>query len=348
MVNEPTTGLDAESRLEEAIVSFEQARDKGANPDPRDWLARYADVGERLAAFFADGARIAGVAAPLRSPAAPREKLPEIEDYEILDDNLPPGGMGVVYKARQRSARRIVALKVIRTDRLEALSPRQRQQAVERFVAEAQAAAQLEHDHIVKVYHVGEDGGRPFYAMRFVEGPALAALIETGPVDARRAARYIEQVARGVHEAHRHGILHRDIKPQNILVDTETDRALVTDFGLAKLIQDDQGLTRTGDIMGTPPYMPPEQAQSADKGTVASDVYSLGATLYALLTGRPPFKADTPVATLKKVLEEDPVPPRKLQPAMPRDLETICLKCLEKNPRKRYASAEELADRLRL
>jgi hypothetical protein len=263
-------------------------------------------------------------------------------------EQLGIGGMGVVYRARQHGPDRIVALKLIRPDLLETLSSEQRRKTIERFVTEAQAAAQLEHDHIVSVYEVGEHDGRPFYSMRYVQGASLHDLLQAGPLEGGRAAAYLEPVARAVHEAHRHGILHRDLKPHNILVEARGDRPLVADFGLAKLLQGGPEITRTGDLMGTPPYMSPEQAQGSASLTVASDVYGLGATLYALLTGRPPFQGDDPVQTLRRVVEDEAAPPRTLNPDVDRDLETICLKCLEKEPRKRYASAEEVADRLQL
>jgi serine/threonine protein kinase len=348
MANEPTTEpYDPDDRLHEAIASFEEAEDAGRHPDPQEWLRRYPEVAERLVGYFAARKRVKALATPLLPPVAGADPVPEIPDYQILEV-IGPGGMGVVYKARQRSTDSVVALKVIRADRLEGLSAEQRRTTIERFINEAQAAAQLEHDHLVKVYKVGEWQGRPFYAMRYVEGSNLAALIEDGPLEARRAAAYVEQVARGVHEAHQHGILHRDLKPANILVDARMDRPLVADFGLAKLLQAGKERTQSNDLMGTPPYMSPEQAQSAARVTVVSDVYSLGATLYALLTGQPPFRGDTPMATLRKVIEEEPAPPRRLQPTVPRDLETICMKCLEKEPRRRYQGAEVLADRLRL
>jgi WD40 repeat protein len=351
---EKTTAFDyqEEDRLHEAIASFEQARDAGAVPDPRQWLDRYPEVAGRLAEFFADQnelRRRLGDGLPDARPGqvAPPEMAPQVPDYEIAEE-VGRGGMGVVYKARQLSANRIVALKVIRADRLEQPSPEERRKAVERFVTEAQAAARLEHESIVNVYDVGEVGGRPFYSMRFVEGSSLHDLRKPGPLESRRAAAYMAAVARAVHDAHRHGILHRDLKPHNILVEARGDRPLVADFGLAKLLQGGAEITRTGDVMGTPPYMSPEQAQGSASLTVASDVYSLGATLYALLTGRPPFQGDDPVQTLRRVVEDEPAPPRILNPDVDRDLETICLKCLEKEPRKRYASAEEVADRLQL
>src|SRR5262245_13314290 len=331
--------------LGEILAQYHRDVDARKNPDPQSLIAANPEYRKELEEFFADERRVHEMLDPLRRAGRPGAAFapPDLPDFQILETILPAGGMGMVYKARQRSANRTVVVKIIRPDRLDSLSGDQRRKMIERFITEAQAAAQLEHDHIVKVYHVGEWQDRPFYAMRFVEGASLASLIEHGPLEPRQAASYIEQAAHGLHEAHRHGILHRDIKPHNILVDVETDRALVTDFGLAKLIQSDRGVTRTGDILGTPSYMSPEQAQNPERVTVASDVYSLGATLYALLTGEPPFRGGTPLETLRQVVECPPVPPRKLQPAIHRDLETICLKCLEKDPTKRYATAEDLA-----
>src|SRR5215470_4894580 len=338
-----TISYDLEDRLHEAITSFEEARDAMLNPDPEEWLARYPDVAERLREYFAAAALLEGPAKP--PPPAPP---PAVKGYRILGP-LGQGGMGMVYRAVQEAPDRVVALKVIRPDQLDGLSPEQRREAIQRFVTEARAAAKLGHENIVPVFEVGEVDGRPFYSMQYVEGASLADQIAKGPLEPRRAAAYLEQVARAVHEAHRHGILHRDLKPANVLVESATDRPFVADFGLAKLAQEGAEGTRTGAVMGTPPYMSPEQAQDSAHVTMASDVYSLGATLYALLTGGPPFPGKEPPAVkLRRVIEEEPVPPRRLRPELPRDLETICLKCLQKDPQKRYASAEELADRLRL
>jgi serine/threonine protein kinase len=342
-VEDSTGPYDPEDRLHEAIASFEQAVDAKLNPDPEEWLARYPDVAERLRAHFAAAALLEGPAKP--PPPAPP---PTVKGYRILGP-LGRGGMGMVYRAVQEGPDRVVALKVIRPDKLEGLLPEQRREAIQRFQTEARAAARLGHESIVEVFEVGEADGRPFYSMRYVEGMSLADLIEKGPLEPRRAAAYLERVARAVHEAHRHGILHRDLKPENVLVEATTDRPFVADFGLAKLVQEGQEGTRTGALMGTPPYMSPEQAQDSAHVTVASDVYSLGATLYALLTGGPPFPGKEPPAVkLRRVIEEDPVPPRRLRPQIARDLETICLKCLSKDPHKRYASADELVGRLRL
>jgi WD40 repeat protein/predicted Ser/Thr protein kinase len=265
-------------------------------------------------------------------------------DYELFEE-LGKGGMGVVYRARQRSAGRIVALKLIRADRMADIPASGRDVWLGRFRTEAQAAARIDHEHAVTVYEVGEIGGQPFYSMRYVEGKSLADLLRDGPVPNRQAAAYLEPVARALHHVHGCGVLHRDIKPGNILVDAH-DRAFLTDFGLARLVEASGQFTHTGEWLGTPSYMSPEQASDSTRVTAASDVYSLGATLYALLTGRPPFQAATTMETLDQVKHRDPVPPRQLNEAVHLDLNTICLKCLEKEPGKRYASAEALADDL--
>ncbi len=267
-------------------------------------------------------------------------------NYQILEE-LGRGGMGIVYRAWQPSANRYVALKLIRRDRLESLSRDKQTSVIHRFEHEAKAAARIEHDHIVTVYEVGEIEGEHFFSMRYVEGWSFTDVLKEGPIDGRRAAAYLEPVARAVHEAHLHGILHRDLKPQNILIDARTDRALVVDFGLAKLAENTEGVTVAGDVMGTPPYMPPEQATDLSRVTAKSDVYSLGATLYHAVTGQPPFQANTVLETIRRVVDETPIPPRQIDARIDRDLETICLKCLEKDPARRYASAEVLADELR-
>ncbi len=279
-------------------------------------------------------------------PGASNAATPaELGDYELLK-KLGEGGMGVVYLARQRSANRMVALKVIRPGSLETLGPEKQKKLLDRFRIEARAAANLDHNNIVTVYDVGEADGQRYFSMRYVAGSSLSDLLRDGPLKNRIAAQYLEPVARAVHDAHKHGVLHRDIKPQNILIDSETDSALVADFGLAKLNEQEDELTRAGEVMGTPQYMSPEQATDSAKVTAQSDVYSLGATLYHLLTGRPAFQAATPIETLRQVLDTDPVAPHDLNPAIDQDLNTICLKCLEKDPDNRYASAESLADEL--
>ena len=276
----------------------------------------------------------------------PAKSAQRFGNYELLDE-IGRGGMGVVYRARQISAERIVALKVIHSDPLAALRPEQRASAVERFHQEALAAARLQHEHIVTIYEVGAVAGEPFFSMRYVEGASLADLLRTGPLAEDRAADYLEAVARAVAAAHEAGILHRDLKPQNILIESRTDAALVADFGLAKLLEQPGELTRAGDVMGTPSYMSPEQARDSSQVTAATDVYSLGATLYHALTGRPPFQSANVVETLRQVEDDEPVPPSRLNRAIGRDLETICLTCLRKEPERRYSSAEALADDLR-
>ncbi len=277
----------------------------------------------------------------------PEAPLPrQFGNYEILDE-LGRGGMGVVYRARQQTADRIVALKVVRSDLLQSLARGTNASPLDRFNHEIQAAARLEHENIVSVHEVGHVDGEPFFSMQYVDGRSLVDILRDGPLSSRDAARYMEPVARAVHEAHEAGILHRDLKPQNILVDSQFDRPLVADFGLAKLQESDEQLTQTGDIMGSPPYMSPEQAQDSSNVTALSDVYALGATLYHLITWAPPFRAANGWETLRQVMDRDPVPPRQLNPSIDKDLETICLKCLEKEPSSRYVSALALAEDLR-
>jgi serine/threonine protein kinase len=271
---------------------------------------------------------------------------PTLGDYELLEE-IGRGGMGIVFRARQKSADRIVAVKILRRDKLSELSPDARETMIERFRTESQSTAQLEHDNIVPVYEVGNANGLHYYSMKFIEGESLADLIKDRPLDNRTAAELIEPIARALAAAHAHGVLHRDIKPRNIMRDRKTGRPLLADFGLAKLVEAQREVTHTGDVMGSPPYMSPEQANDAARVTEAADVYSLGATLYHLLTGRPPFQAANVAETMRQVWYDDPIPPRQLNPDIDRDLETICLKCLEKEPSRRFASATEMADELR-
>ena len=284
------------------------------------------------------GALSLGNADPPPTSSAP-QRIRYFGDYELLEE-VARGGMGVVYKARQMSLNRVVAVKMILGGRLAGVK------AVDRFHAEAQMAASLRHPNIVAIHEIGEHEGQHYFSMDLVEGKNLAELVRDNPLPAARAARYVEATAQAIHYAHERGILHRDLKPSNVLVD-EFDQPRITDFGLAKSLGGDTELTRTGQIVGTPSFIPPEQASAkGGKPGPGSDVYSLGALLYLLLTGRPPFAADTLEATLTQVLSAEPPAPRLLNPTVPPDLETICLKCLEKEPPRRYATARDLAEEL--
>ncbi len=284
-------------------------------------------------------------ATPPPVPSAPsvKPKVPSTlpssaipSGYEILG-TLGRGGMGVVYKALQRKANRQVALKMILS--ADHASDIEKQ----RFQTEAEAIAQLDHPNIVKVFDVGEHDGKPYFALEFCNGGSLAEKIQQNPLTAKKAAEIVAEVAEGMAHAHENGILHRDLKPANILL-TSTGQPKITDFGLAKRVSEESGQTRTGAVMGTPSFMAPEQALGDTKYvTEKADIYSLGAILYDCLTGRPPFKGANVMETLDQVRNREPVPPSQLNPSIPADLETICLKCLQKEPYKRYANANELA-----
>jgi WD40 repeat protein/serine/threonine protein kinase len=341
--------------------------DDGAGPT-RSFLASPVDRAETRAERHAETSTQAPLPPAWETLAAPG--MPAVPGYELLGE-LGRGGMGVVYQARQTSLQRLVALKMLLTG-----AP-QTAEALARFRAEAEALARLQHPHIVQIYEIGEHDGRPYFALEYVAGPSLARHLDGRPQGARPAAGLVEVLARAVDFAHQHGIIHRDLKPANVLLQRSEEKAAgppgpadsrplasdflpkITDFGLAKFVgnggpgervQGRGALTETGIILGTPSYMAPEQAGGALKGRRVGrgvDVYALGAILYELLTGRPPFQGETALDTLRQVTSLDPVPPRQLQPGVPRDLETICLKCLEKEPKNRYSSAENLAEDLR-
>jgi serine/threonine protein kinase len=272
------------------------------------------------------------------APSADRT-MPVVQGYEILEE-LGRGGMGVVYKARQISLKRVVALKMVLA------GAHASAEDVARFRREAEAAAQLHHPNIVQIHEIGEQDGCPYFSLEFMNGGSLAQRIHGAPQPARWSAQLIETLARAIHVAHQHGIVHRDIKPGNVLLTSE-GIVKITDFGLAKRLEAGGDQTKTGTVFGTPRYMPPEQASGKQRAiNPRTDIYSLGAILYELLTGRPPFQAETPLDTLLQVLEREPIRPRSVNPAVPRDLETICLKAMAKEPYRRYASAEEMAQDL--
>jgi predicted Ser/Thr protein kinase len=260
-------------------------------------------------------------------------------DYELTEE-VGRGGMGVVYRARQLSLNRVVAIKMIQENR--PANPENRQ----RFLAEAEASARLEHHGIVSVYEVNEFEGHPYFSMQFVRGITLADRLRQGPLPQREAARIMAQVCRAIAFAHEHGVLHRDLKPSNILLDRD-NQPLVTDFGLAKFADSDASLTRSGAVIGTPSYMSPEQASGRSSLIgPTSDIYSLGSVLYHLLTGRPPFLAESPMELVLKILEDEPPPPRLIEPRIDRDLEMIVTRSIQKPPDLRYMSASAMADDL--
>src|SRR5262245_37831984 len=270
----------------------------------------------------------------LTADCAPRV----VGDYEMLAE-IARGAMGVVFKARQRSVNRVVALKMILSGGLAGPGD------VQRFRVEAEAAANLDHPHILPVYEVGEHDGRPFFSMKLADGGTLAERVPDLVQHPRAAAELVAKLARAVHHAHQRGILHRDLKPANVLLDAGGE-PLVADFGLAKRTDADSGVTQSGAIVGTPSYMAPEQARGSKAITTAADVYALGAILYELLAGRPPFQAETVMETVLQMLERPPDHPRAANPRADRDLSAVALKCLEKDPADRYESAAALADDL--
>src|SRR5437588_7230596 len=281
-----------------------------------------------------------GTTAPqIKKAPRPAKTLANFGDYELLEE-IGRGGQGVVYRARQKSLNRTVALKVI------GLGHWATEAHLKRFRREAESAASLEHPCIVPIYEVGERDGSCYFSMKFIEGGQLDEVVRSEPITIRRAVELIAKVARIVHYAHEHHILHRDIKPGNILLDQKGEPHL-TDFGLARLVETESTVTRTMEVLGTPSYMAPEQAVGNNAAiSSVTDVYGLGAVLYQLLTGQPPFAGGTTYETIKLLLDIEPRQPRLLNPKIDRDLSTICLKCLEKDPKRRYSSALALAEDL--
>jgi serine/threonine protein kinase len=311
---------------------------------PQEYRARFPDYTAQIDAAFA--ATLAAPPTPTRGhgpDAAVGEELPSVPGYDVVG-RIGAGGMGVVYEAVHRGLGVKVALKVVR-------GPWGVGAARERFRTEARAVAELSHPHVVRVYDYGEwqpAGGPPvpYFTMEYVEGGSLAAKLDGRPLPPREAVALAETLARAVQCVHDHGVVHRDLKPANILLAAD-GTPKVADFGLAKRLDADPGLTESRAVLGTASYMAPEQAAGRTKEAgPAADVYALGAVFYECLTGRPPFREETYELTVHKVLTEDPLPPRRLAPEVPPDLEAVCLKCLEKEPGRRYASAGELADDL--
>jgi serine/threonine-protein kinase len=333
---------DRDDRLAAILDDLTRQQRTGTTPDLDPIARQHPDLADEIRELWAAAQMADALARPPRTTTTlPQANGPttvepprSFGDFELVRE-LGRGGMGVVYEARQRSLNRTVALKMVLRGELASAADRQR------FRAEAEAAARLVHPNIVQVYEVGDVAGQPYFAMQYVPGATLARRLADGPLPPNEAAAMVAAVARGVDIAHQNGVLHRDLKPANILLAGASPK--VTDFGLAKLIDAGGSLTQTGAIIGTPSYMAPEQARAEKQLTPAADVYALGAILYECLTGRPPFQAATALDTLMLVLEQDAVPPRLLNPGVPRDMETICLKCLEKSPNRRYSSAADLA-----
>lgn len=332
-----------EERLERVLAEYLRQMEQGAEADQQALLAAHPDLANDLREFFANQARMQHLmgARPAQAPhngAAPA-KLRYFGDYEILEE-IAHGGMGVVYKARQTTLNRIVAVKMILAGQLANESD------VKRFQAEAEAAANLHHPGVVGIYEVGVQDGQHYYSMEYIAGQNLSQIIREKPLPIATAAEYVRDIATVLEYAHQQKVLHRDLKPSNILLDA-SGRVRIADFGLAKRVEGESDLTMTGQVLGTPSYMSPEQA-AAQHAIIGppTDIYALGAILYELVTGRPPFRSENVGETLRQVQHDEPVRPRLLNPKLPRDLETICLKCLEKEPRRRYGSAQLLADDL--
>jgi WD40 repeat protein len=348
---ETPSSVQREQRLERILADYLHAVEDGSPPDHAELLRQHPDLAADLRSFFRNRDAIQRIAEPIQqqlseqatiAPSAAPATSTTVRyfgDYELLEE-IARGGMGVVYKARQVSLNRVVALKMILSGQL--ASPAD----VARFRAEAEAAGNLDHPNIVPIYEVGEHEGQHYFSMKLIEGGSLVSQVGTLMHKPREAAQLLATVARAVHHAHQRGLLHRDLKPGNILINAQ-GLPHVTDFGLARRVEGDSGLTQSGVIVGTPSYMAPEQGRAEKQLSTAIDVYSLGAIFYELLTGQPPFRASTPLDTLLQVLDREPVPPRAFCRKLDRDLETICLKCLHKAPERRYESAAALADDLK-
>ena len=340
----PSLKKDSEAILDLVWNEVNLRQEQGMIPRPDEYVQRFGYLEKQIRFLFQPpGTQVVEIGSPAvveQGPPPSGEHLPLVPGYKIIAE-LGRGGMGVVYMARQVELKRLVALKMIlsgaHSDSI----------ARKRFRTEAEAVARLAHPNIVSIFEIGEHEGRPFLCLEYVSGGNLEQKMDGQAQPEHEAARLVETLARAMHHTHRHGILHRDLKPNNILL-TADGTPKVTDFGLAKLMDDAGGPTRTESPIGTPNYMAsPEQAAGHSKKVgVTADVYSLGAILYELLTGRAPFRGTSVLNVLEQVRNQEPAPPRRFRSVSSPDLETICLKCLEKEPVNRYATAEALADDL--
>ena len=350
MANDESATTEPEHRLSQVLGAYYEGQKADRAPSRDELLALHPDLAKDLADYFADEEQFHRLTEPMRKrhgaptadPAGADAHDPfdaEFGDYELLEP-IGRGGMGVVFKARQPSLGRMVAVKMVRAGRLATAED------VKRFHNEVEAVADLDHPRIVPIYEVGKHEGRDYFAMKLIEGPSLAGCLGRFPSDPKRAARIMAMVARAIHHAHQRGFLHRDLKPSNILIDAQ-DQPYVSDFGLAKRMEGAADLTQSQVTPGTPRYMAPEQA-SGKKGslTTATDIHALGAILYEMLTGRAAFQGDSAFEVLEQVKNHEPDPPSSENHRVDRDLQTICLKCLEKEPTARYASALALAEDL--
>ncbi len=360
----PSEDREHESdQLQSLIADLQRADSRGEEIDRQQLFKEHPDLADSLHEFLASLDKIKaeetptlaageiptprrnstaedtptlGVTLPANELSKATGQARHFGDYELLTE-IARGGMGVVFKARQMKLNRIVALKMILAGQFAG------EKDVQRFHTEAESAAQLDHPGIVPIFEIGEHQGQHYFSMSYVEGESLADRVAEGPLPPRDAAELLQKISEAMAYAHGRGVIHRDLKPANVLIDAN-GQPKITDFGLAKKTEADSDLTGTGQILGTPAYMPPEQASgNVDEVGPLADVYSLGAILYCLLTGRPPFQAASPMDVLRQVLDKDPISVRQLVPTIPRDLGTICSKCLSKDPAKRYASAADLA-----
>lgn len=359
------------SNFDDIIAEFLSAVENGETPDRQELLDAHPDLADDLVEFFRNHDEICGNfnqtpdnkssvddSDARNHPSTIARSIDELDadtnrevtgkirsnnklvgNYRILEE-IDRGGMGIVYRAMDEKLQRIVALKMIRSGRLASESD------IQRFNAEARAAAKLDHPGIVAVHEVGSFEGQPYFSMAFVEGTNLASFLKSRKLSVEEACTLIKQIALAIDHAHENGLVHRDLKPANILMDSQNNPR-ITDFGLAKSLDKDEGLTGTGEILGTINFMAPEQAAARnDQVDRMTDVYSLGAMLYFLCTGRPPFETDNPVDTLLQILDSEPVSASKVNPKVPTDVASICMRCLEKDPRNRYQTAQELVAEL--